>query len=194
MKKNFSIYILIIFSLFFSGCQVANNPIPEKPEEKVSLVSDFNGWKTYTNKDWGIRFKFEDKDDKYKSYSEDTFIHLLYSDGLKGPLYLYRGSINDFSPIATNLEDYILKYAWKKIENVVKLENYTKLESNKNINGFQLRILGRNVQHPPNVPDTYSIFTIYYLEYFKVNKFDYISISGRSDLVEQILESFEYIK
>ncbi len=160
---------------------------------KVNLVSDSDGWKTYTNREWGIKFRFEDKENQYKAYSEDSFIDVLYLNGLSGPLYLHRGSLSDFSPVAIDLEEYITKYAWREIENAIKLEEYKKFEINKNINAYELDILSRGVQHPINVPDTYSIFTIYYLEYTKFNTFDYISIFGETELVDRVLKSFEYI-
>ncbi|MDD2807604.1 MAG: hypothetical protein PHW95_03740 [Patescibacteria group bacterium] len=187
-------------------------------EENITLTKDADGWKTYTNKDWGIKFRFEDKDDKLYVITDRSSIDISYNDKSSTPLYMHLGSIRDAFPVADNLEDYIVKYGWKQdFGEPTKLISRTKVlvGQNNNIDAYQLAIQYGPCQPckttdqsgPCQMCQHAGVFIgkMYYLVYSKKVEappyvtdsdyiyYDYISVNGKENLENNFLQTIEYI-
>lgn len=218
---------LVIISLLFAGLTLAVSACVIKPatpvnintninqntnqtantEDLITLTKDADGWKTYTNKDWGISFKFEDKNDEStisgdklaNPNNESNYIEFSTKNNNE-PLRLYRGSFSDIYPVANNLEEYIVKYGnWPDAPCSASLEHYETIKINTTTGYKAYVTIGSN---PPVSPcSVYFVIDYIYLNYSKERKYnrlyDYLEIDGTGSedktIFNQILETFQYL-
>lgn len=183
--------ILSTFKFLDPGFSITDSNAP------ISIILGEDGWKTYTNKYWNVRFKFEDKDNKILLYNvsgkNDMDIE-FYKPGetTSEDMYIniYKGNFP--SEYINNLKKYISEgNGWDTAQNDIRLISLEKLNY-PNINEiYKVIVESMAVQRVnPKIVRGGRIFMVN-----QNNSNEYISIYNYNNpIIKQILSSWEFLK
>jgi len=204
--KKLTITILILLTVIVAGCfkqPVVNDN--QNVNTDTFQIKDADGWKTYTNKYWGISFRFKDNDNeiaiKETLNSDLESIAIIFQNmnkPLSRPSYLSRRSFYEDYPLVDNLEEYIQTHGDKQEKCTKKgLDSYKPIKVD-NVNGYEVYATvftaGEDCSETEN-----RIVKYIYFDYSKIRKngikFDYLIIGSGEDenFINQILETFQFI-
>jgi len=209
-KLAFFTLILVVLTAAISACvkkpatpvanQNQNTNAATNAENLITLTKDADGWKTYTNKDWGISFRFEDKNDEITISGdkptnlddESNYIQLI-SKNSSELLRLYRGSFSDIYPIANNLEEYIVEHGnWPDAPSVSNLDRYEPIEVDA-ATGYRAYVI---ICRGSSCGELEFIYLNYSKE-TKYERYDFLEFDGTGSedktIFNQILETFQFL-
>lgn len=175
---------------------------PTKPDV-ITLTKDKDGWKAYTNTDWGVRFRFKDENDEVEVDSDSLFITLKGGKYKANPLiYISRSKIEDMPyPAGKKYHKRTLKEAiedggWFDFEPQYKLLRIEDITTRKKVTGYKVFTLADfSSQGGGNEVVMKDYYFNYSRKFLDLMNFDYIHmrfVDDNSECVAQILDSLEF--
>jgi len=174
-------------------------------------VKEADGWKKYTNKYFGVEFRFRDEGDKFIVNSNRDGLEVIYKNWRELTMddekpYIYINTFGwDYSP-DFNLKNYLEKGGWIHYQNQ-SLDGFMSIEEITNNNNL---IFFKIISNMPaghfsdymdedgnSISETLPELVVlneYFTEYNKLENNGYIYITGDNDTIKkQIVNSFNFI-
>lgn len=236
MKKKLTIIIPVLaLTLLVSACAKkpvvnqnlnanTNQPINQNQNVNIGINSNINqatkksnftltkdpdGWKTYTNYDLGIRFRFEDKEDRiYLRYAEKYFIEFFERGTEISKMYITKiDSFNDHCcsnddslrsstkyGLCNSFIEFINKCGWEVLQTDSKLLSLEKF-NNTNIPEALIATIRAGTYAMPDKDgkNPAYIYKRIYITYPDSKTGEYLHIFDNEKMMGELLETFEYI-
>jgi len=161
-------------------------------------VKEADGWKKYTNKYFGIEFRFRDEGDEVGIFSGRDRLVLGSKKDIQGNprIYLFFSELTEQYPNPdSKLLDY-LKVGWNGYQEQAQLIAITHHTNQQDTNYYSVSAKVNGGMQSPGI--TYTD-TKYYFEYPKNSQqkdkhINYIQISGGDDdLTKSVISSFKFL-
>jgi len=190
-----------------TAASINTNQAVEK--SNYTLTKDPDGWKTYTNYDLGIRFRFEDKEDKiYLKYASEHFIE-FYERGTEIPkMYISKTDSLNYSCCSNNslrsstkyglcnsFIEFINKCGWEVLQTDSKLLTLDEF-SNNNIPEALIATIraGTYAMSDKDGKNPTYIYKRIYITYPNSTSEEYLYMFNMNEvLIKQIFDTFEFI-
>src|SRR3989339_903453 len=160
-------------------------------------VKEADGWKKYTNKYFGVEFRFRDEGDKVGIFGDDLRLVLGDKENIQGNPDIYI----DFFKLTSQYVNFIdyLKIGWNDYQEQAKLIAITPQTNKQGTSYYSVSAKVNGGMQSPGI--TYTD-TVYYFGHhieeqnLKQNdkkNYDYIKFSGGDDdLTKSVISSFKF--